>query len=201
MRTNRELLKALRSPSARFYPYDFHVHSVGSADTCVGNRFTVLPPDFQARLTQLPKVPDDLSAYDKTIGDKVPLDVFYAAVRARRDQIITDSGQSTSDNWAFIAVTDHNTAYYSSALSVHAWDRRKDDRLVILPGMELEVQSSFPAASTSTCAVHLLCIFPPCTSDGDILLAINKRPGADRHWTFGCPRTWRISRSSYIGCD
>lgn len=46
-RTNKELLKALRPPVARFYPYDLHTHSLGSHDVCYGSRFLALPEELR----------------------------------------------------------------------------------------------------------------------------------------------------------
>jgi hypothetical protein len=188
MPTNRELLKALRPPIARFYPCDLHVHSVASADVSVGDRFEALPAEWQSRLTKLSRVPDDLAVHDRQMLQVVSPELFHAALVRRRDEVSRQSGQSDSDNWAFLAVTDHNTAYYSSALSQYGWSRRAQDRLIVLPGVELDITFPFGETSGANCVVHLLCVFPPCTGDADILLAINHaQPEGSRPWTFGSP--------------
>ena len=78
MRSNQEFLDQLKTPLARFYLADFHVHSVGSADVCIGDRFDRLPQEIRDRLPKLSKEPTDLAAYDASVKDKVPPAMFLA---------------------------------------------------------------------------------------------------------------------------
>lgn len=213
-RTNRELLKALHPPVARFYPFDFHTHSIGSHDVCVGNRFLALPdalrnvisnsttPSSQNAIgelittqishdlkAQLPyaKEPSDHKEHDRAVTTPDFLAAFYQSLQSRRDTLVADENISPTDNWSVIGITDHNTAEFSTSLASHAWTLRASDRLIVLPGIELEVQ--FPIAGTSSsCPLHILCLYAPCTTASDIRLAINEaKPGSTATWDFGSP--------------
>ena len=53
MRSNREFLKSLSALRAGFYLSDFHVHSPGSADMCIGDRYDALSDDEKKFLPQI----------------------------------------------------------------------------------------------------------------------------------------------------
>jgi hypothetical protein len=198
IRTNKELLKALNTPVARFYPCDLHVHSIGSTDVCLADNFTSLPQELRDVLAgaptpseeqtiQLPlaKEPADPVKYDQELAKPPYIEAFYKCLCARRMQVAQEQGIPKSDNWAIVAITDHNTAHFSAALAAHAWSNRKDDRLIVIPGLELQV--TFPFGSPSQdCHVHILCLYAPCTSASDIRLAINEcRPSGADNWDLG----------------
>lgn len=210
-RTNRDLLKALRAPLARFYPFDFHTHSIGSHDVCIGERFLDLPADLRKTITTpgdpsadasavvpagsyakaarpsipLAKDPSDHRQFDQDMSTSEFVSAFYAALRNRQKALVTQENISESDNWCIVGITDHNTSTFSTKVSEHAWSQRHTDRLIILPGIELEVQ--FPVNETN-CPLHILCLFAPCTSASDIRLAINEsRPNDTPAWDFGVP--------------
>ncbi len=109
---------------------------------------------------------------------------FYESLLQRRTQVAQAEGVADSDNWAIVGITDHNTAHFSTALSQHAWGRRATDRLVLLPGIELEVVFPLPAASAD-CHVHILCLFAPCTEASDIRIAIHDSAPDSQSWKFG----------------
>jgi len=191
-RTNRDLLKALKTPVARFYPCDLHVHSVGSYDVCLSDNFPSLPQPLRDTLTADPPFPLPLTAepvdpasHDEKLASPAYVEAFYDSLTARRAHIGADEGIPDSDNWAIVGVTDHNAAHFSTALARYAWERRKDDRLIIFPGLELQVD--FPYGDPEkTCQVHILCLYKPCTSASDIRLAINEsRPSGTDNWDFG----------------
>ena len=212
-RTNKELLKALRAPVAQFFPYDLHTHSLGSHDVCHGRRFLALPEDLRnavappsvarsdsgdtspantASLSSnislpLSKEPTDHKKHDQDVATPEFVTAFYNSLRNRRDELVTEESISPTDNWAVVGITDHDTAEFSTALSQHAWSQRTTDRLLLLPGIELEVR--FPVEGTSnTCPLHILCLFAPCTTASDIRLAINAaKPSTTPPWDFGVP--------------
>src|ERR1035438_5486464 len=72
------------------------------------------------------------------------------------------------------------------AIGRHAWQNLKQNRLVILPGIELDVSFTVDGEEKGECAVHLLCIFPPLTSSSDIRIAITQASG-ETTWSFGRP--------------
>ncbi len=195
-RTNSELLKTLRTPVARFYPCDLHVHSLGSYDVCLADKYSQLPDDLRAAIIRalqgkatlpLAKIPSDPGEHDAQLAKPALVQAFFEALIARRNALTTSEGIPDSDNWAIIGITDHNTSHFSAALAELAWNRRNTDHLIILPGIELEI--SFPLDGTTTkCQVHVLCLFAPCTKDSDIRLAINevRSPGTP-NWDFGHP--------------
>ncbi len=213
-RTNKELLKALRPPVARFYPYDLHTHSLGSHDVCHGSHFLALPEDLRNAIAPSPTIASDdastpgaTATTSETVGISLPLsksptdhqkhdrdvttpefvEAFYKSLCSRRDTLITDENITPSDNWCIVGITDHDAAEFSTAVSHLAWSRRANDRLLILPGIELEVR--FPVeGATSPCPLHILCLFAPCTKASDIRLAINEsRPPSTPSWDFGVP--------------
>lgn len=212
-RTNKDLLKALRPPVARFYPYDFHTHSLGSHDVCYGHRFLALPEDLRNAVSSqyvapsgggdappaktgslspnislpLSREPNDHKKHDHDVATPEFVSAFYQSLCDRRDALVKEESISPSDNWAIVAITDHDTAQFSSLLSQQAWSKRVADRLIVLPGIELEVR--FPLEATSnTCPLHILCLFAPCTTASDIRLAINEaKPSTTPTWDFGVP--------------
>jgi len=182
MGTNREFLKSLKAPAANFYLCDFHVHSPGSADTRIGDRFDALSAAEKDLLPKLSDLPKDLAAYDKQAVANCPVEKFYDLLVKRRDEIARIQGISEGNDWAFLAITDHNVAEYSAGLSHHAWSLIKEKRLVILPGIELDVTFKLDDGKDG-CGIHLLCIFPPLTTASDIRLAVTQASGTN--WSLG----------------
>ena len=196
-RTNKDLLKDLRPPVARFYPFDLHTHSIGSHDVCVANHFYALPESLRNAICptdnpnkySLPhsKDPANHQQHDRDVTTPELMQAFYQSLRHQRDTLIADENISDTDNWCIVGITDHNTAHFSTMLSQYAWTQRSTDRLIVLPGIELEVQ--FPVEGTgNTCPLHILCLFAPCTTASDIRLSINEsRPSDTPNWDFGVP--------------
>lgn len=105
MRTNREFLKSLKAPASSFYLCDFHVHSPGSADTRIGDRFDELSPAEKQLLPKLADLPKDLAAYDKQAVIDCAVGKFYDLLVKRRDNIARAQGISEGSDWAFRVVT------------------------------------------------------------------------------------------------
>ncbi len=194
-RTNRELVKALKTPVARFYPCDFHVHSLGSYDVFQAGRFEHLPEDLREKIAiaiegtslvfPLGKEPADPAKFDEQMATPELVQSFLDSLESRRNMISESEGTSETDNWCVIGITDHNTSTFSAALSALAWQQRSTKRIIILPGIELDV--SFPVTHVDEkCQVHILCLFAPCTKASDIRLAINdSRSAGAPAWSFG----------------
>lgn len=190
MRTNLEFLEALKgTPEARFYLCDFHVHSPASTDALSqmilkgylkeedmfpeGNKKTEMPLEFEKRVQHLFSVED-----------------YFRLILSRRDEIIKAEEITPGENWSFVAITDHNVCGYATRLSHYAWERRKTDRLIILPGIELE--AIFPVSQLASAKAHILCIFPPCTQEAYIVEAINRaRNSEEDMWHLGESMTTR----------
>jgi AAA domain, putative AbiEii toxin, Type IV TA system len=193
-RTNREVLNSLRPPVARFYPCDLHVHSPGSFDVWQSGRFPKLPEELRRSMTmatsgtdiRVPQAgePRDAGEFDEQITQPSLVSAFYESILDRRMRVAQLEGIVDSDNWAIVGVTDHNTAHFSSALSQHAWDRRSNNRLVMLPGIELEIVFPLQEANDE-CHVHILCLFAPCTKASDIRVAIHDARSDSASWSFG----------------
>lgn len=210
--SNKDLLKKLRPPVARFYLYDFHIHSIASHDVCHGAHYKLLPQDLLNKLEPaeplteevnasssstlpkkrnsiafpLTKSPTDRRKHDCDVSlEREFVSAFYESLIARRDSVTATENIPTSDNWAILALTDHDVCEFACALSKHAWEKRSTDKLIILPGIELEVRFRIDEANTD-CPLHILCLFAPCTKSSDIRIAINNANAnpADT-WDFG----------------
>ena len=185
MRTNRKFLRSLSTSVARFYLADLHVHSPGSADIRIGERFEALSAAEKKFLPKLKKLPDDLSKYDVEICSEFPVSDFYNQLVERRDRVAKDQGIPSGMDRAFVGITDHNVSDYAASLSQFAWDRRQSDRLIVLPGIELDVSFDVTDSTENPCNIHMLCLFSPCTKSSDIRLAITT--ASNTSWDFGGP--------------
>ncbi|MDB5318817.1 MAG: protein putative AbiEii toxin, Type system [Phycisphaerales bacterium] len=177
MGNNRDLFRKMSTARAHFYPCDFHVHSPGSGDVRLGQRFERLSRAEQTLLQGIPPgLADDARAYERAALLAYPPSDFYGRLLGRRDEVATSLGLTSGDDWAFIAITDHNVCEYAEQLSGYAWERRAESRLIIFPGIELDV--SFPVDGlTDRVKAHLLVIFAPCTTASDIRIALSTASG------------------------
>lgn len=197
IRTGRQLLKAIRTSVARFYPCDLHVHSPGSYDVCQVGRLEQLPEDFRQKVVEaataagftlpLPREPTDPAAFDEAMATPELVTSFLREIVLRRDSIAQEEGLSESDNWCVVGITDHNTSHFACALAKEAWTTRTTNRVVVCPGIELDISFDVPGIPTK-CQVHVLCHFAPLTQPSDIRIAINDaRPQGTVTWTMGRP--------------
>lgn len=122
------------------------------------------------------------------IADKINPEDYLKLIIKRRDKIADSYDLSDGKDWAIIAITDHNSCDFSCKLSEHAWKTKKENRIVILPGMELEVE--FKVLEQNYTKVHICIIFAPCVEKSQIYSAIisaykdaNKTQNSD--WNFG----------------
>ena len=183
MITNAELLKVLKStPRARFYMCDLHVHSPASFDVRCGERYISLSPKEKELLGQVNE--SDASQplrYEDQVLSAFPISRYFQFLLEHRNKLVEKESISTGEDWAYVAITDHNVCGYASALSRYAWERREESRLVVLPGIELNVL--FPVSENEKTEAHIILIFSPETQSDDIRIAI--RDKTIGNWTFG----------------
>jgi len=183
MSANRELHRQLRSGRVRFYPADLHVHSPASADVRSSPRFGQLPTEMQRALEAVPAAaagaPD---SYETQVAAALAPSVYYDLLVSRRNDVVAEAGVEDGDDWAVVAITDHNVCKYACDVAGHAWSQLAANRLVVLPGVELTVTYPVPPGEASASA-HVLCVFSPGTSESDIRIAI--RDASDANWVPG----------------
>jgi len=150
------------------------VHSPASFDLREGTRYAELSEKEKSYISKITPSTDKI-AYETQALLHFPVGEYYQLLLERRNEVAS-SEQISGNSWAFIAITDHNVCKYATELSKHAWDTKSNNQLIILPGIELEVEFSIPQADLNP-NVHLLCIFPPCTSESDIRLAVVNASG------------------------
>lgn len=185
--SNTSLLKDMRGPVARFYPIDLHTHSLGSFDVCQGPAYDALPTSLKGLVARCVAQPTDPAQYDLTLTTATNVSAFFDCLVARRNEVAEEQRLGETDKWALVAITDHNTAHFSAALSKHAWAQRHNAQLVLFPGMELEVEFC-PVEGSDICKVHLLLIYAPLVDASSIRLSVCTAAGHDeRSWDFGKP--------------
>lgn len=182
--SNKDFRKSIKGTRARFYLCDFHVHSPGSADIRVGERFDSLSEIEKRNIAEIPlSLMDKPVAYEEEAIKKFSIEQYYSLLLNRRNTVEKEEQihEVEGGSWSFIAITDHNVCKYAALLSQLAWEKRSLNKLIVLPGIELDVQFSL---QTDSVTVHLLCIFPPNTSDSDIRIAITA--ASNKTWNMGC---------------
>jgi energy-coupling factor transporter ATP-binding protein EcfA2 len=222
-RSNRALLQSLRAPKARFYPFDLHTHSPGSYDVCFGQRYEELPETLRQaielafplpfdetatpttetykpiRTSRFPlkKEPSDHCAHDRDIATPEIIEAFFRQLVHRRNTLFEMYSLPASDNWSIVGVTDHNTAHFSTLLAKHAWQQRANDRLIVLPGVELDTRIT---VGKQDCPLHILCLFQPGVSSEDIAAVINKANSSSSSlWRFGS-HLQVTDLAAFVGC-
>lgn len=174
----KDLLKKInekKTKQAFYHLFDFHVHSIASKDVIHEKRDS-LSEEEQVLIKDI-SVTSNTSAKDVeelVLGVQNIIEDYY--------QILANHTKSITENneWCILSITDHNVFNFSSKLSklsMHS-DKLKENRLIILPGVELEVEFPFNEHSLSC---HILLIFKPETDYNDILLAINDY----KSWNYG----------------
>lgn len=179
-RTNRDLAKELKGQrGARFCLCDFHVHSPASHDV-------ISNPDLgeieKERLGAfIGKPPKDWAKHQQDVLKAYPPTEYLSHLTQQRDDVVTKLGIGEYNKWAIVAITDHNVCSYATELAHAAWSARKTNRLIVLPGIELDVE--FPISANETVAIHVLCIFSPSVKGSDIRIAI--REASSINWEEG----------------
>jgi hypothetical protein len=183
MTANGDLVKLLKgTPRARFYLCDLHVHSPASADIRSAYRFSGHSDGEQRLLGQVDeKIARDPIDYEQQVLKEFPPSTYHQMLVERRDMVSRRESIAQGEDWAVIAITDHNVCEYAAALASFAWEQRQKSRLTILPGLELDV--TFPVTRDARTDAHIILIYPPCTKPSDIRVAIRDATG--NNWTFG----------------
>jgi hypothetical protein len=185
MATNKEFIQRLRVGKCTFYLADFHVHSPASLDVRTGERFERLSDPIKAALSAISANPaSDPLEYETQVLKYVPPEVFLQELVHQRDKVIGEVEPEIGSNWAVVSITDHNVCGYSCALSRVAFERRSQDKLFVLPGIELDVVYPCPGVD-SDAQIHILCIFAPGTIETDIRMVI--RDAGGQTWQPGWP--------------
>ncbi len=181
MSTNADFVKKLRDAKtqwARFCLCDFHVHSPASYDVRKPGLYEQLSAAEQEMLKDIaiPNASTDLVAHEQAVLAAYPVAEFYSRLVARRNEIATQLGLSEAEDWAIVAITDHNVCEYSAKVSEMAWNERINNRLIVMPAIELDI--IFPVdGAEGNASIHLLTIFTPCTTAADIRVAIHDASG------------------------
>lgn len=192
-RTNAELARELKGQrGARFCLCDFHVHSPASHD--VAGR-SDLSEFEKKRLNGIPNVPPkDWSKHQQDILVAYPPTDYLTGLVRRRDEVVAKLGIGEYNKWALVAITDHNVCTYATSLARAAWEDRKTNKLIILPGIELDVV--FPVGVNEQAAIHVLCIFSPSVDSGDIRKAICDSASTD--WKEGAESLTVVSLQQFV---
>ncbi len=184
MKTNKEWLKTLDAERARFFLCDLHVHSPASKDVIEGRRFEVLSDIEKERLDSVKAFHGNLAEYESQLlaQNIFPVEDYLSQLASRRDSVLGTFQASDGDNWGIVAITDHNVCSYSCRLSACAWEKRNAFRLIVLPGIELDVAFPVPQANADASA-HILLAFAPETEAHNICSIIREASG--ENWNFG----------------
>jgi DNA repair ATPase RecN len=134
-RVFQENVEDKRRQSATFYRADLHVHTIGSPASDY--------PSIHDKSDFVKDIPKD----EKGLRDD-PETFKLRFIETAKER-----------NLSIVAITDHNEADMAEALS-----KLSDDELMILPGIEISVQTGLFPDST----VHIVGIFPKGTSSRNI---------------------------------
>ncbi len=186
MGSNRKLLKELRTGRARFFPTDFHVHSPASADVRLSPRFDDLSEESKKLLKSIPEnLAGNPIKYESKVLKTFTPATFFQMLIEHRSHYFEDNIITNGDDWAILAITDHNVCTYACDLASYAWSVINKHRLIVLPGIELTV-NYLVTGIREPAAAHILCIFAPKTTSSDIRLTINLASN-NESWDFGKP--------------
>ncbi|MGL4912337.1 MAG: hypothetical protein ACRC3Y_07885, partial [Romboutsia sp.] len=124
---------------ASFYMFDFHVHSPASYDVRT-TKYNQLSKDEKKYLKNIqPSIAKNLTKYEDEVLSKFKVEDYYNLLVDHKKNISIRENLDNGNDWAIIAITDHNICTYATKLSEHAFnkDNLKKNRLIILPGIEL----------------------------------------------------------------
>jgi len=142
--------KIRRGTTSHFFPFDLHVHTPGSQDITVGNRYDALPAEMQQVLPRgaaMAKGPE-LGEYDAKASTLVTPESFLGQIEKQRSDVLTSLGWENPQSLCLIGLTDHNVYGYSCQVAKIAWEQFKQKRILILPGVELDIIFPIPGISS-----------------------------------------------------
>lgn len=190
--SNSDFFKSLKTTNVRYMLCDLHVHSIASADVLIGDRYNQLDTNEKRLIESLDITKENFveewKKYEELILKNVSIEDYFKLIEKHRNEIAVSYDLSGSGNdWAILAITDHNTCKFSCELSQYSWANKKDTRIVILPGIELEVDFKINA-TTDTAKAHICLIFAPNTTAPEIHTALNMalaELSESKCWDFG----------------
>jgi hypothetical protein len=147
-----------------------------------GSRFDLLSEEEKKLLEKIEEsVAKQPAIYEEKVLSVFPVSRYYELLVEQRDRITKrESIPQEGDDWAIVAITDHDVCTYAASLAKHAWQHIRKNRLVVMPGIELEV--SFSVAGQPADA-HVILIYRPETEAADIRVSI--RDLVVGNWEFG----------------
>lgn len=184
--SNKDILKNIKSEKSRYYIFDFHVHSPASFDVRLGQRFNNLEEGIKEKIKVIDEnLTKNHEEYEKKVIETLNPESYYELLVEHKNNILEKEDVELGEDWAFIAITDHNICKYAEELSDISLksDKMKKNRLIILPGIELEVEFLEPTSRERE-SIHILLIFKPGTKQYDICSAINIATG-NQTWIYG----------------
>ncbi|MHC5055417.1 MAG: AAA family ATPase [Planctomycetota bacterium] len=182
---NSEFLKVLgraRAKRARYFLCDLHVHTLASKDSCEGERYEKLSIEEKELV---PDVSGDALAHQNALEKSGAVEIYYDLLVKRRDEVPALHALDEESDWAIVALTDHNTVGFASRVASHACvsGRLKKNRLVVLPGIELDVSYPVPHVENPVRA-HIVLIYKPSTEVEHVYESIRSASGSTT-WEFG----------------
>ncbi len=189
---NSDFFTDLKVVNHQYLLCDVHVHSIASADILHRDKFSELSDKekeiITSKVEKYDSFTDKWSEFDKSISDVVSVEEYFKFIEERRNQIADSYDLSRGGkDWAIIAITDHNTCRFSCKLSKYSWDIKRDKRIIILPGLELDIEFEVKE-ELGKARAHICLIYPPCTNENQIHTSINKAlqsQGVEKNWNFG----------------
>jgi predicted ATPase len=171
-------INAQKTKQAFYHLFDFHVHSLASKDVLIEKRSAL--SEKEQDLIKNVTITNNTSAKEAeelVLKEQNIIENYY--------ELLTDHVKGIVENneWSLIAITDHNVFRLSSELSSYSIDseRLKQNKLIIIPGVELEVE--FPFKDDENISCHILFLFEPNTDYTDILFAIKNINNGK--WSYG----------------
>ncbi len=193
MATNKDFFNSLKTNVVNYLLCDLHVHSIASADILEQGRYSELDESEKQLIDSLEIQKEDYlnkwGEYDQLVSDRIEPDKYLELIENRRNEIAAIHSLSDGKDWSVIAITDHNTCKFACKVSASAWGRKDASRIIVLPGIELEVQFKIEDEDV---AIHVCIIYAPCTEASQVHTAINRayyksNNTEETGWNFGDP--------------
>lgn len=184
---NREFAKKIKSYKSKFYLFDFHVHSPASYDVRLGDRFEDLSIEEKKLLESIDEsITNDAKKYEDEVIESFAPEIYYSKLVQYKNKLTNEEHIEEGEDWAFIAITDHNVCSYADKLSNISFKKEnlKKNRLIILPGIELEIRFTEPNTGEKV-SIHTLLIFKGKTSVYNISNIISRL--SNENWQYGTP--------------
>ena len=169
-------ISAKKTKQAFYHLFDFHAHSIASKDVLMEKRNSL--SEEEKEIIKDINITNNTSAKDaekQVISLNGVVENYYDLLVKRKQSIVENN------EWSILSITDHNVFNFSSELSKISMDavKLKANKLIILPGVELEVEFPF---KEDTISCHILLLFKPTTDYEDVYYAIKS---INNNWSYG----------------